>query len=79
MHTNCNDDFERIKKRIDEKQKNKCCYLLGPQGLAGISFVSAYGMIYSLANTQIDLSLDVDTVISLPEAGGVLFYKKFIW
>ena len=36
MYNNCNDDFEKIKKKIDEENKKcKKCYIQGPTGPKG--------------------------------------------
>lgn len=45
----------------------------GPQGPAGTSFISAYGMKYSMTETQINLPQGTDTILPLPETGPALF------
>ena len=45
----------------------------GPQGPAGKEFISAYGIRYSMTDTQISLTQGTDTVIPLPETGTALF------
>lgn len=46
---------------------------VGPPGPAGPSFISAYGLRYSMIETQLSLVQGVDTVIPLPEKGVALF------
>ncbi len=46
---------------------------IGPVGPAGSSFVSAYGIRYSMSETQLNLPTGADTVIPLPETGTALF------
>ena len=42
---------------------------VGPQGPTGQSFVSSYGIRYSMTDTQLNLPQATDTVIPLPEKG----------
>ncbi len=45
----------------------------GERGPAGASFISAYGMRYSMSETQIALQQGTDTIIPLPDTGTAFF------
>ncbi len=45
----------------------------GPAGPPGTEFVSAYGIMYSMSETQLTLPQGIDTVIPLPETGTAFF------
>lgn len=45
----------------------------GDQGPAGTSFVSAYGMRYSMTETQLNLEQGTDTIVPLPSTGTSFF------
>ena len=49
---------------------------VGPQGPTGQSFVSSYGIRYSMTDTQLNLPQATDTVIPLPEKG-ISFFTEY--
>ena len=49
---------------------------VGPQGPTGQSFVSSYGIRYSMIDTQLNLPQATDTVIPLPEKG-ISFFTEY--
>ena len=49
---------------------------VGPQGPMGQSFVSSYGIRYSMTDTQLNLPQATDTVIPLPEKG-ISFFTEY--
>ena len=49
---------------------------VGPQGPTGQSFVSSYGIRYSMIDTQFNLPQATDTVIPLPEKG-ISFFTEY--
>ena len=49
---------------------------VGPQGPTGQSFVSSYGIRYSMTDTQLNLPQATDTVITLPEKG-ISFFTEY--
>ena len=61
-----NDNFEKLKKRID---KCRNCYIQWPAGPPGTEFVSSYGIRYSMSTTPIALLQGTDNIIPLPEKG----------
>lgn len=45
----------------------------GPQGPAGSSFISSYGMLYSMSDGQLSVNQGVDTIVPMGEKGPALF------
>lgn len=80
----CN-NYKRIKKKLEEeREKYKYCCVqgpigpkwekgdigpIGPAGPPGTSFVSSYGIRYSMTEQQLNLLQETDTIIPLIEKG----------
>ena len=84
----CN-NYERIKKKLEEeREKYKYCCVqgqigpkgekgdigpIGPAGSPGTSFVSSYGIRYSMTEQQLNLLQETDTIILLIEKRNFIF------